>query len=102
MRTFTIKPKNTIIYYALTDEESKQPELVYDSIEGYDVKGVHTSLSALKKFVRENNLRDILTKYVKLPIDTFTVDESIIPEDNIIAVKIPFRFYIHDVKDLVV
>ena len=90
------------IYYGLTEKEAKQKKLVYKGNSKFTHKGVNTTLSGLKRFVKDNNLEKIITKYTILDKSVFNVDESVNKDDkyDMIAVRFPFEFDITNVHDL--
>ena len=90
------------IYYGLTEKEAKQKKLVYKGNSKFTHKGVNTTLFGLKKFVKDNNLEKIITKYTILDRSIFDIDESVNKDDkyDMIAVRFPFEFDITNVHDL--
>ena len=90
------------IYYGLTEKESKKKKLVYKSNSKFTHKGVNTTLSGLKRFIKDNNMQNIITKYTILDKNIFDIDTSVYPdkEYNMISVKIPFEFDINNVHNL--
>lgn len=90
------------IYYGLTEKEAKQKKLVYKGNSKFTHKGVNTTLSGLKRFVKDNNLEKIITKYTILDRSIFNVDESVNKDDkyDMIAVRFPFEFDITNIHDL--
>ena len=90
------------IYYGLTEKEAKQKHLVYKKNGNYTHKGLNTTLSGLKKFVIDNNMQKIITKYTILDRNIFDIDENVYPdkEYDMIAAKLPFEFDITNVHDL--
>ena len=100
--TLSESVKYNKIYYGLTEKEAKQKKLVYKGNPKFTHKGVNTSLSGLKRFIKDNNLYSIITKYTIVDKSVFDVDESVDKDDKygMIAVKIPFEFEITNVHDL--
>ena len=96
------KNSKTKIYYGLTEAESKKKQLTYNANSKYTHKGVNTTLKGLKKFIIDNNMQNIITKYTVLDISNFDVDESVYKDDeyDMISVKIPFTIPIDNVHDL--
>ena len=90
------------IYYGLTEEESKLKTLIYKDNQEYDCKGVNTSLDGLIKFIKDNNMENIIKYYTVLDSNIFDIKEDIIfdKEYDMLAVKIPFEFKITNVNQI--
>ena len=88
-----------IAYYGLTQEETKNEEIVYKQNNKYSIKGINLSLEGLKKFIIDNKMHNIIKYYTEVDLNNFEIDESIIKDEvyNMIAVKIPFKFKINKV-----
>ncbi len=90
------------IYYGLTKEESKQKRLIYKENKNFTIKGVNVSLKGLKKFIHDQEMENLITKYTIVDSSNFEIDDSIDLDKkyDMIAVKIPFSFNITNVHDL--
>lgn len=93
---------NIQIYYGLTEKEAKQKRLIYKGNKNFTIKGVNTSLKGLKKFIHDQEMENLITKYTIVDSSNFEIDDSVYPdkEYDMIAVKIPFSFDITNVHDL--
>lgn len=98
----TAKVKYKKVYYGLTETESKKTKLSYKGSSKYTHKGVNVSLNGLKKFVKDSNIDNIITKYTVVDIKYFDVDDSVIYDEeyDMIAVHIPFEIPITNIHDL--
>ena len=76
------------IYYGLTEEESKLKTLIYNDNNQYDCKGVNTSLEGLIKFIKDNNMENIIKYYTVLDSNIFDIKEDII--------------LLHDINDYII
>jgi len=86
------------IYYGLTEAESKKKSLIYKGKN----KGVNATLEGLIKFLKDNDMQDIITKYVVLDTDQFDIDYNIKYDEeyDMFCIKAPFEFEIKDPKDI--
>lgn len=89
------------IYYGLTADEATKRYLSYSSNK-YNLKGVNTTLDGLKRFIRDNDMQDLITHYAVLDPSIFDIDDSVDYDYkyNMISVKIPLKFRIDRVYEL--
>ena len=91
-----------VLYYGLTEEEAKRKEMYYPPCMGFTHKGVCTTLQGLRKLVKDNDMVNIVTKYVRVDSSYFEIDHDVILDKKygLIAVKIPFKFPIVRARQL--
>lgn len=91
-----------IVYYGLTEDESKQNYLEYKSSEKFNAKGINLDLEGLRNFIKDSKLEDVVKYYTKIELNNFEIAENIYKHKkyNMIAVKIPFKIKITEVYDL--
>ncbi len=90
------------IYYGLTEEETKLKSLKYEKTKEFEYKGVNTSLTGLKKFIKDSKMENIIKYYTIVDSNVFIINKNILFDKkyDMIAVNIPFEFEIDNIKNL--
>lgn len=79
-------------YFAITEYEKKyKKEITYPLSSKYKYKGVHSSLEAIRKFIKLEFPNKHNWFYIRIPQSMFSIDHTVVSdEENMIAVELPF------------
>lgn len=93
---------NPMVYFGLTEKEKELKEINYFITRRYSLKGVNLSLDGLIKFLKDNDLTDKIKYYSRIPVSKFYVDDSVEFDENydMIAVLLPFRYKLNDIRKI--
>jgi hypothetical protein len=90
---------NDMLYFALTEEEVLKGILHYPKTKKYQLKAVHTSLPALRDFIKQNFHRDYASfYYTTIQEEEVTIDENVYRENDVVAVKLPITLSLKNRK----
>lgn len=94
--------ESKLVYYGITEEESKNKYIEYKSNSKYHGKGVNLDLEGLRKFIKDSKLDNEIKYYFVTSIENFEIIEDVYldSEYNMVLVKIPFKIKIEKVYEI--